>query len=184
VILSDRDLRKAQAEHAIVEPFVDGHVQPASIDLRLGDEGLRLSVFHDGGFIPFDKPMRFRPSDPLNTNGIRMLPGDFLLGTTMETVTIPAHLVGQINGRSSWARKGLIVHTTAGFIDPGFTGQITLELANVSHETLWLPVGDRICQLVLTQLTSPAEHPYGSAGLGSHYQGQQGVTASAIGEVA
>lgn len=166
MILSDRDLRKAQADYAIVEPFVDGHVQPASIDLRLGRDFLFMGAsINAAGNMPLD-------------------PGDFALGTTMETVTIPAHLVGQINGRSSWARKGLIVHTTAGFIDPGFTGQITLELANLSHETLWLPVGERICQLVLTQLTSPAEKPYGSAGLGSHYQGQTGVTASAIGEAA
>jgi dCTP deaminase len=164
VILSDRDLRKAQANHGIVAPFRDEHVQPASIDLRLGRDFLFLGArINAAGNMPME-------------------PGDFALGTTMETVTIPAHLVGQINGRSSWARKGLIVHTTAGFIDPGFTGQVTLELKNVGHETLWLPVGERICQLVLTQLTSPAERPYGAEGLGSHYQGQTGVTASAIGE--
>lgn len=173
MILSDRDLRKAQANHNVVEPFRDEHVQPASIDLRLGDQFI-LWVEHFNG-----------TTDQVRTtvtDSMAIDPGQFILGTTMETVTIPPHLVGQINGRSSWARKGLIVHTTAGFIDPGFTGQITLELANVGHETLWLPVGERICQIVLTQLTSPAEHPYGSAGLGSHYQGQTGVTASAIGE--
>jgi dCTP deaminase len=164
VILSDRDLRKAQANHTIVAPFRDEHVQPASIDLRLGR-----------GFLFMGASINAAGNMPLE-------PGDFALGTTLETVTIPAHLVGQINGRSSWARKGLIVHTTAGFIDPGFTGQVTLELKNVGHETLWLPVGERICQLVLTQLTSPAERPYGAPGLGSHYQGQQGVTVSAIGE--
>lgn len=173
MILSDRDLRKAQAEHGVVEPFVDGHVQPASIDLTLDDQFI---IWQDDG-TDTRKQGRFTGID-----GIDIEPGQFMLGTVFELVTVPTHLVGQINGRSSWARKGLIVHTTAGFIDPGFTGQITLELANVGNETLWIPVGERICQLVLTQLTSPAEHPYGSPRLGSHYQGQTGVTASAIGE--
>lgn len=164
MILSDRDIRKTQADYGLIDPWQDGHVQPASIDLRLGRDFLFMGAsINAAGNMPLD-------------------PGDFALGTTIETVTIPPHLVGQINGRSSWARKGLIVHTTAGFIDPGFTGQITLELKNVGNETLWLPVGERICQLVLTQLTSPAETPYGTAGLGSHYQGQHGVTPSAIGE--
>jgi dCTP deaminase len=172
VILSDRDIRKAQANFDIVEPFRDEHVQPASIDLRLGDQFI---LWVNNGDTTDRVPTTA-------ADGMHIEPGQFMLGATFETITIPPHLVGQINGRSSWARKGLIVHTTAGFIDPGFTGQITLELKNVGHETLFLPVGERICQLVLTQLTSPAERPYGAAGLGSHYQGQQGVTASAIGE--
>jgi len=173
VILSDRDIRKAQANFDIVEPFRDEHVQPASIDLRLGDQFVLWVENIDGVM----EQLKINVAD-----GITIEPDQFMLGATFETITIPPHLVGQINGRSSWARKGLIVHTTAGFIDPGFTGQITLELKNVGHETLFLPVRERICQLVLTQLTSPAETPYGTPGLGSHYQGQQGVTASAIGE--
>ena len=173
MILSDRDLRKAQANHNVVDPFRDEHVQPASIDLRLGDQFIIWE--YDG--IDSMEQVRVTVAD-----GIDIRPGQFMLGSTRETTAIPAHLVGQINGRSSWARRGLIVHTTAGFIDPGFTGQVTLELKNVGHDILWLPVGERICQLVLTQLTSPAERPYGSAGLDNHYQGQTGVTASAIGD--
>jgi dCTP deaminase len=171
VILSDRDIRKAQANHGIVEPWRDEHVQPASIDLRLGDQFI-IWVDDGNGVM---KKLKVNVID-----GITIEPGQFMLGTTFETVNIPDDLTGQATGRSSWARKGLIIEN-AGFIDPGFTGQITLELSNIGHETLWLSVGERICQLVLTQLTSPAETPYGTPGLGSHYQGQQGVTASAIG---
>lgn len=178
MILSDRDLRKAQANHGIVEPWRDEHVQPASIDLRLGDQFIIWVGTEDWGR---SGPMKQHKTTVVD--GITIEPGQFMLGTTIETVTIPDHLVGHAVGRSSWAREGLIIEN-AGLVDPGFTGQITLELKNIGHTPLWLPVGDRICQLVLTQLTSPAERPYGTAGLGSHYQGQQGVTASAIGEAA
>lgn len=173
MILSDRDIRKAQANHGIVEPWRDEHVQPASIDLRLGDQFI---IWEDDGTGTM-KQVRVTATD-----GMTIEPGQFMLGTTLETVTIPDHLVGLIDGRSSWARLGVAVHITAGYIDPGFNGKVTLELKNVGHQPVWLPVGDRICQMRLTQLTSPAERPYGAPGLGSHYQGQQGVTASAIGE--
>jgi dCTP deaminase len=176
VNLSDRDLRKAQADYGVVEPFHDEHVQPASIDLRLGDQFIIWVGAEDWGRSGPMKPHEIPVAD-----GITIEPGQFMLGTTFETVTIPDHLSGKVEGRSSWGRLGLTVHKTAGFIDPGFTGKVTLELKNDGHTPLWLPVGERICQLVLTQLTSPAEKPYGSPGLGSHYQGQQGVTASAIG---
>lgn len=172
MILSDRDIRKAQANHGIVEPWRDEHVQPASIDLRLGDQFI---IWEYDGIDGMDQ-VRVTVAD-----GINIGPGQFMLGATLETVTIPDHLVGLIDGRSSWARLGVAVHITAGYIDPGFNGKVTLELKNVGHQPVWLPVGDRICQMRLTQLTSPAERPYGALGLSSHYQGQQGVTASAIG---
>jgi dCTP deaminase len=164
VILSDRDLRKAQANHTIVAPFRDDHVQPASIDLRLGS--------------------KFRTEDEEVTHfeTCAIYPGQFLLGHTIETITLPACYAARVEGRSSWGRLGLLIHATAGFIDPGFEGQITLELFNLSRKTIRLPIGDRVCQITLLPLTSPAEKPYGSVGLGSHYQGQTGVTASAIGE--
>lgn len=173
MILSDRDIRKAQANHGIVEPWRDEHVQPASIDLRLGDQFI---IWEDDGTGTLHKVR------VVTTDGINLEPNQFMLATTFETVTIPVDLSGKVEGRSSWGRLGLLIHATAGFIDPGFNGTVTLELKNIGHTPLWLPVGERICQIVLTQLTSPAERPYGSAGLGSHYQGQQGVTASAIGE--
>jgi dCTP deaminase len=160
VILSDADLKVAQSLYRLIAPFRKEHMQPASIDLTLGadfvSEDQRIIV--DGGY--------------------ELAPREFALGTTVEFVNVPPHLVAQINGRSSWARRGLIVHTTAGFIDPGFNGQITLELYNVGSKTLFLPVGERICQIVFTELTSPAERPYGYEGLGSHYQGQTGATPS------
>lgn len=173
MILSDRDIRKAQANHNVIEPFRDEHIQPASIDLRLGDQFI---IWEDDGTGTMNQ-VRVTATD-----GIDIEPGQFMLGTTLETMNIPDHLVGLIDGRSSWARLGLAVHITAGYIDPGFHGQVTLELKNLGHQPVWLPVGSRICQMRLTQLTSPAERPYGSPGLGSHYQGQQGVTASAIGD--
>lgn len=164
MILSDRDLRKAQAEHGVVEPFVDGHVQPASIDLRLGSK------------------FRTDEREVTHFETCAIYPGQFLLGHTIEWINLPACYAARVEGRSSWGRLGLLVHATAGFIDPGFEGHITLELYNLTRKTIRLPVGERICQITLFQLTSPAEHPYGSPGLGSHYQGQTGVTASAIGE--
>lgn len=105
--------------------------------------------------------------------------GDFILASTLETVKIPDNLVAQVNGKSSLARKGLVIHQTAGFIDPGFHGQVTLELSNVG-EPIRLTPGMPICQLAFMLMTSPAQRPYGHKALGSHYQGQQGPTPSAL----
>lgn len=160
MILSDGDLREAQEVYGLVHPFNPEHVQPASIDLTLGNE-----------FIVNGAHYALSAACPI-------APREFLLATTVETVNVPPGLVAQINGRSTWARRGLIVHTTAGFVDPGFRGQLTLELYNVSADTLYIPLGERICQLVFSTLMTPAQVPYGSEGLGSHYQGQTGVTAS------
>jgi dCTP deaminase len=165
VILSDRDLRvELLAGRLVIDPPpADAAIQPASIDLHLG-KGLRL------------------PSDSVEYSAVEwdLWPAQFILGHTVEHVAIPAHLVGQLNGKSSLGRLGLSVHITAGFIDPGFRGQITLELHNCSSRTITLTPGMSIGQLVLMRLTSPAERPYGSAGLGSHYQGQTGATPSAV----
>lgn len=158
MILSDRELWEAQEKYLLVAPWNPDHLQPASIDLTLGNE-----------FIVNGAHYALSAACPI-------APREFLLATTVESVSVPPHLVAQINGRSSWARKGLIVHTTAGFIDPGFVGQLTLELYNVSADTLYIPLGERICQIVYGQLTSQAMRPYGSEGLGSHYQGQTGTT--------
>lgn len=159
MILSDRDLWETQDLYGLLSPWNPGNLQPASIDLTLGNEFIAHGAKYG------------------ETEGCSIAPREFLLATTVEEVYVPPHLVAQINGRSTWARKGLIVHTTAGFIDPGFRGTITLELYNVSMDTLYIPLGERVCQIVYSRLTSPAERPYGSAGLGSHYQGQTGVTA-------
>ncbi len=105
-------------------------------------------------------------------------PGEFVLGSTFESVTLPDDLAGRLEGKSSLGRLGLLTHSTAGFIDPGFTGHITLELSNVANLPITLWPGMKIGQLCLFRLSSPAERPYGSAGVGSRYQGQRGPTPS------
>lgn len=158
MILSDADLLGHQIRYDLVRPWNPDHLQAASVDLTLGNE-----------FTVNGAHYALAAACPI-------APREFLLGTTVEAVYVPPHLSAQINGRSTWGRRGLIVHTTAGFIDPGFRGQITLELYNVSADTLYIPLGERICQIVYSELTSPAHRPYGSEGLGSHYQNQRGVT--------
>src|ERR1700761_8987214 len=105
-------------------------------------------------------------------------PGEFVLGSTFEAVTLPDDLAGRLEGKSSLGRLGLLPHSTAGFIDPGFTGHITLELSNVANLPITLWPGMKIGQLCILRLTSPAEHPYGSSRVGSKYQGQRGPTPS------
>lgn len=170
MILSDRDIRAALQrleDPLIVDPGFDpGRLQPASLELTMA--GLTYVPATDRYHGPYE----------VGSTGV-LDPGDFVLGCTQETVRIPTDLVAQVNGKSSWARKGLIVHTTAGFIDPGFRGQITLEFKNVSEQAIKIPVGAPICQLVFTQLTSPAERPYGTPGLNSHYMNQKGPTRAA-----
>ncbi|NUT52385.1 MAG: dCTP deaminase [Saccharothrix sp.] len=166
MILSDRTLRaELAAGSLVIDPPPAAHaIQPASIDLHLGNE-LRLSGY----------------SMPTTIDDERWLwAGEFALAHTAETVTIPPHLVAQLNGKSSLGRLGLAIHITAGFIDPGFTGQITLELFNCSRHQVKLTPGMPIGQLVLMRLTAPAERPYGHPELRSRYQGQTGATPSAV----
>lgn len=169
MILSDRDIRAAMQRlenPLIIDPGFDpGRLQPASLELTL--DGTNYSPLLGELYGPH----------PVGDVGI-LDPGSFVLGCTAETVHIPTDLVAQVNGKSSWARKGLIVHTTAGFIDPGFKGQITLEMVNLGPCPIKIPIGAPICQLVFFQMTSPAERPYGHPQLGSKYQGQQGPTPS------
>lgn len=169
MILSDLDIVSAMQRTTnalMIDPPVDnGRVQPASVELLLDDV---LSTRAGKEIKLADWP-----------NGYPLRPRQFLLASTVESVRIPTDLVAQVNGKSTWGRKGLTVHVTAGFIDPGFQGQITLELANLSSENIILKPGDRICQLVFFQMTSPAERPYGHPELGSHYQYQVGVTPAA-----
>lgn len=179
MILSDRDIQGAMArlENPLIidPPFHKDRLQPASLELTLADEIL-VSVKGSQelvltSFTELHETWDHGPWGYLN-------PGDFWLATTIETVQIPTDLVAQVNGKSSHARRGLVVHQTAGFIDPGFKGQVTLELSNASMNGIRLTRGMAICQLVFMQMTSPAERPYGSTGLGSHYQGQRGPTPS------
>ena len=118
------------------------------------------------------------PVEPADDEPFVLHPGEFVLGSTLESVALPDDLAGRLEGKSSLGRLGLLTHSTAGFIDPGFTGHITLELSNVANLPITLWPGMKIGQLCLFRLSSPAEHPYGSAGVGSRYQGQRGPTPS------
>lgn len=165
MILSDGDITKAlyMGDLRIDPAPVYARLQPASVELTLGTEFRRLD-----GSVTQAGPGEW----------VYLERGGFMLGHTAETVTIPNYLVAEVNGKSSWGRRGLLTHATAGFVDPGFCGQLTLEFANLGSEDLYLKVGDPICQLVFTRLTSPALRSYGTEGLGSHYMGQTGATGS------
>ncbi|HLE96336.1 MAG TPA: dCTP deaminase [Candidatus Thermoplasmatota archaeon] len=185
MILSDRDiLDRLRKGDLVVDPIDDlsVQVQPASIDLRLGEDFL---VFRHTA-VPFIDPSA-EPSEPytepihIPRGGTFVLhPGEFALGTTHERVAIPNDLVARVDGRSSLGRLAVVVHSTAGFIDPGFRGRITLELSNLGRIPVALRPGMRVCQLSFETMTSAAERPYGPA-RGSKYQDQQGPVASRIG---
>lgn len=171
MILSDQDLRnlnttqRLEGAPGIIEPWTDAHVQPASVDLVLGNELL----------VRGENLYNFEGKDAV------IQPGVFMLGSTVERITVPNGFAARVEGKSSWGRKGLLVHATAGFIDPGFEGQITLELYNLNNETLFIPEGSRICQITYLLLTNAARYLYGAPELDSHYQGQTGPTPSALG---
>ncbi|HVY28604.1 MAG TPA: dCTP deaminase [Polyangiaceae bacterium] len=183
MILSDRDLReRLKRGDLVVEPLEDPElqIQPASIDLRLHSHFVVLRASRlpclDPRDIPADATERIEVAQG---DTFVLHPGDFVLGSTLERVRIPPDLVARVEGRSSLGRLAIVVHATAGFIDPGFEGQITLELSNLGRTAVKLYPGMRISQIVLQQMTSPAERPYGAA-RGSKYQGQMGPVASRI----
>jgi len=180
VLLSDGDLRKELAAGRLgLEPLDEAMIQPSSIDVRL-DRFFR--VFNNTRYTHIDPRQQ---QDDLTTlvetdddQPFVLHPGEFVLGSTFESVQLPDDLAGRLEGKSSLGRLGLLTHSTAGFIDPGFTGHITLELSNVANLPITLWPGMKIGQLCLFRLTSPAEHPYGSTAAGSRYQGQRGPTPS------
>ncbi|HEX3789173.1 MAG TPA: dCTP deaminase [Pseudonocardiaceae bacterium] len=180
MLLSDRDLRKElEAGRLVVEPYDAAMLQPSSIDVRL-DRFFR--VFDNSRYTHIDPAIQ---QDELTSlveqsgeDPFVLHPGEFVLGSTYERVALPDYLAGRLEGKSSLGRLGLLTHSTAGFIDPGFAGHITLELSNVANLPITLWPGMKIGQLCLFQLTSSAEHPYGSAHAGSRYQGQRGPTPS------
>lgn len=187
MILSDKDIRARLAKgDLVVDPLddVDLQVQPASIDLRLADEFLVFRHPH----IPFIDPTAATVSDYTEKVTVEkgrafiLHPGEFVLGSTLERVRIPHDLVAKVEGRSSLGRLAIVVHATAGFVDPGFDGHITLELSNLGRVPVALHPGMRVSQIALHQMTSAAERPYGHPTRSSKYQGQRGPTASRIGE--
>jgi dCTP deaminase len=180
VLLSDRDLRKEiESGRLGLDPWDEAMLQPSSIDVRL-DRFFR--VFQNSRYTHIDPSIQ---QDDLTSavetgegDNFVLHPGEFVLGSTFEQVSLPDDLAGRLEGKSSLGRLGLLTHSTAGFIDPGFTGHITLELSNVANLPITLWPGMKIGQLCLFRLSSPAERPYGSEGVGSRYQGQRGPTPS------
>ena len=181
MLLSDRDLSKEiEAGRLVLDPYDPALLQPSSIDVRL-DRYFR--VFDNSKYTHIDPSVQQDELTSLveknnDDEPFVLHPGEFVLGSTFEMVSLPDDLAGRLEGKSSLGRLGLLTHSTAGFIDPGFTGHITLELSNVANLPITLWPGMKIGQLCLFRLSSAAEHPYGSAEAGSRYQGQRGPTPS------
>ena len=180
MLLSDRDIRAELADGRLgLDPFDPAMVQPSSVDVRL-DRYFRLFDNHKypfidpaGGQPELTRPIEGAPDEPFILH-----PGEFALGSTFERVTLPDDVAARLEGKSSLGRLGLLTHSTAGFIDPGFSGHVTLELSNVATLPIKLWPGMKIGQVCYFRLTSPAENPYGSGPSGNRYQGQRGPTAS------
>jgi len=180
VLLSDRDIRaEIDAGRVVLEPYDNGMIQPSSVDVRL-DRFFR--TFENHRYPHIDPAIeqsdltRLVEVDPADSFVLH--PGEFVLASTYEVITLPDDVAGRLEGKSSLGRLGLLTHSTAGFIDPGFSGHVTLELSNVATLPILLYPGMKIGQLCLFRLSSAAEHPYGSAKYGSRYQGQRGPTQS------
>ncbi|QSG03174.1 dCTP deaminase [Natranaeroarchaeum sulfidigenes] len=186
MILSDTDiLKRLEAGDLVIDPLddLDIQIQPASVDLRLGREFLEfqrtnIPCIHPDSEQELEEYVDETVVEP--DDEFILHPGDFVLGTTEERVEIPADLIAHVEGRSSLGRLAIVVHATAGLCDPGYKGQITLELSNLGAAPVALEPGMRISQLTFTELSSPAERPYG-AERGSKYQDQSGPQASKIG---
>jgi dCTP deaminase len=180
VLLSDRDIRaEINDQRIVLDPWDESMVQPSSVDVRL-DRLFRLFDNHKYPHIDpaQDQPDLTRLVEVEADEPFVLHPGEFVLGATYEVVTLPDDIAARLEGKSSLGRLGLLTHSTAGFIDPGFSGHVTLELSNVATLPITLWPGMKIGQLCFFRLSSPAEHPYGSERYGSRYQGQRGPTAS------
>lgn len=180
MILSDGTLRAMLANGTLrVEPITDEQIQPASIDVRLDPRLLQIRHHTTGAIDPYDLPEDlYNPVTISDDNPFVLHPGDFILGSTYETVHNPTTMVCIVNGKSSLARLGLLVHATAGFVDCGFVGRVTLEIFNVSRVPILLRPGMKIAQFCFELCDAPAQRPYGHASLGSKYLGQDGPVGS------
>ncbi len=180
MLLSDRDIRVEIGDKRVVlEPYDEAMIQPSSVDVRL-DRFFRVFENHRYPHIDpaEDQPDLTREVEPSDGEPFILHPGEFVLGSTYEVITLPDDIAARLEGKSSLGRLGLLTHSTAGFIDPGFSGHVTLELSNVATLPIKLWSGMKIGQLCFFRLSSPAENPYGSAKYGSRYQGQRGPTPS------
>jgi dCTP deaminase len=180
VLLSDRDLRaEVDAGRLVIDPYDDSLVQPSSVDVRL-DRYFRVFENHRYPHIdPAEEQDELTRLVEVSLDEPFILhPGEFVLGSTYEVIGLADDLAARLEGKSSLGRLGLLTHSTAGFIDPGFSGHVTLELSNVATLPIKLWPGMKIGQVCVLRLTSAAEHPYGSSIYGSRYQGQRGPTPS------
>ena len=180
MLLSDRDIQAEVAAGRVrLDPYDAAMIQPSSIDVRI-DRYFRLFDNHKYGFIDpaVDQPDLTRMVEVDGEEPFVLHPGEFVLGSTYELVTLPDDVAARLEGKSSLGRLGLLTHSTAGFIDPGFSGHVTLELSNVATLPILLWPGMKIGQMCFFRLSSPSEQPYGTGTAGSRYQGQRGPTAS------
>ncbi len=180
MLLSDRDIRAEVSDGGItLDPWDHEMVQPSSVDVRL-DKYFR--VFENHRYPSIDpaaeQPELTRLIEVSDGEAFVLHPGEFALASTYETITLGPAVAARLEGKSSLGRLGLLTHSTAGFIDPGFSGHVTLELSNMATLPVKLWPGMKIGQFCFFRLSSPAEHPYGSAQYGSRYQGQRGPTPS------
>lgn len=180
MILSDKTIKEElQAGRIVIDPLEPAFIQPSSVDLRIGDD---FRVFRNSRYAFID-PAAEQPGlteHIVATEDAPFIlhPGEFALGTTLERIALPDNIVGRLEGKSTLGRLGLMIHSTAGYVDPGWDGYLTLELSNVSNLPILLRPGMRIGQITFDQMTSSVEIPYGDPRLGSHYQGQKGATPS------
>ena len=180
MLLSDRDIRSCVDSGRVrLEPWDPQMIQPSSVDVHL-DRFFRLFNNHKYSVIDpaADQPELTRLVDVSAEGSLILHPGEFVLGSTYEKVTLADDVAARLEGKSSLGRLGLLTHSTAGFIDPGFSGHVTLELSNTATLPIALYPGMKVGQLCFFQLSSAAEKPYGSGASGSRYQGQRGPTAS------
>jgi len=180
MIFSDRTIKEAVDSGRIsIDPYDPAMVQPSSVDVRC-DQNFRVFENHRYALIDPKTPQGNLTTSVTATEDDPFIlhPGEFVLGSTLETVGLPDNVVARLEGKSSLGRLGLLIHSTAGFIDPGFKGQVTLELSNVANLPIAIYPNMKIGQISFYEMTTPAEFPYGSPELGSKYQGQSGPTPS------
>lgn len=181
MVLSDRSIKEEISRGRIaIEPFNPDCLQPASIDVHLGKTLLVFRTWHSPFYIDvrqscddLTEPVELEEDKPF-----LLQPGEFVLASTLEYISLPDDIVGRLEGKSSLGRLGLLIHSTAGYIDPGWKGHLTLELSNVAKLPITLYAGMKIGQISFIRLTTPVDRVYGAEGLGSKYQGQTGPTPS------
>ena len=180
MVLSDQSIGEALASgRLVIDPIGEEALQPASVDIRL-DRQFRVFRNHRDSYIDVREPVEdLTEVETIEDDQAFVLhPGEFVLGSTLERIRLADDLVSRVEGKSSLGRLGLLVHATAGYVDPGWDGHLTMELSNVANLPIRLYYGMKIGQLSFLELTTAAEHPYGSKELNSKYQGQTGPTAS------